>query len=430
MTMGPYYRGSSDSVGLYGSSSSFGGTYFEWFIFIESSIAPSTPTGGSWSFTTNTGTPPTGWSSTPPASPTNTVWVSIALVNSKNTNSLTWTVPGQMAKSGGSGTVTQVNGTGSVNGISLTGTVTSSGSLTLGGTLSNVNLATQVTGTLPINNGGTGQTTAQTAMNAFAGAVTSGSYLRGNGTNVVMSTIQATDVPTLNQNTTGTAANVTGIVAVANGGTGTTTPSLVAGTNVTISGTWPNQTINASGGGGGTVTSVATSGSVSGITLTGGPITTTGTIALGGTLAVTPSNFASQTANTFLAAPNGASGTPTFRTVVAADIPTLNQNTTGTSSNGAKAWVNFNGTGTVAIRASSGVSSITDNGVGNYTINLSPSLTDANYVMLLTTGDTTTPSASGAFTITAPTASAAKIFTYNDTFSNQDPNYAMAAFFR
>jgi len=63
--------------------------------------------------------------------------------------------------------------------------------------------------------------------------------------------ITAGDVPTLNQNTTGTAANVTGIVAVANGGTGTATPSLVAGTNVTITGTFPNQTIAASGGGGG-----------------------------------------------------------------------------------------------------------------------------------------------------------------------------------
>lgn len=48
-------------------------------------------------------------------------------------------------------------------------------------------------------------------------------------------------------------------------------------------------------------------------------------------MAVTPSNFASQTANTFLAAPNGAAGVPTFRAVVAADIPTLNQNTTGSS---------------------------------------------------------------------------------------------------
>jgi len=64
--------------------------------------------------------------------------------------------------------------------------------------------------------------------------------------------IVSTDIPTLNQNTTGTADNVTGIVAVANGGTGTATPSLVAGTNITITGTFPNQTIAASGGGGGT----------------------------------------------------------------------------------------------------------------------------------------------------------------------------------
>jgi hypothetical protein len=68
--------------------------------------------------------------------------------------------------------------------------------------------ASNVTGTVALANGGSGQTTAQAAMNAFAGAVTSGSYLRGNGTNVVMSTIQAADVPTLNQNTTGSAGSV------------------------------------------------------------------------------------------------------------------------------------------------------------------------------------------------------------------------------
>ena len=84
-------------------------------------------------------------------------------------------------------------------------------------------LSTGVTGTLALGNGGSGATTAQTAMNAFAGAVTTGSYLRGNGTNVVMSAIQVADVPTLNQNTSGTAANVTGTVALINGGSGTTT---------------------------------------------------------------------------------------------------------------------------------------------------------------------------------------------------------------
>lgn len=86
-----------------------------------------------------------------------------------------------------------------------------------------VGLTTHVSGVLDIVNGGTGATTRQDAIDALAGAVTSGQYLRGNGTDVVMSAIQAADVPTLNQNTTGTASNVTGTVAIANGGTGATT---------------------------------------------------------------------------------------------------------------------------------------------------------------------------------------------------------------
>lgn len=68
----------------------------------------------------------------------------------------------------------------------------------------------QISGTATIAQGGTGQTTAQNALNALSGSTTSGRYLRGNGTNVVMSTIQAADVPILNQNTTGSAASFTG----------------------------------------------------------------------------------------------------------------------------------------------------------------------------------------------------------------------------
>jgi hypothetical protein len=146
------------------------------------------------------------------------------VLTGSGTTTVTGTYPNFTIASADSttGTVTSVGGTGTVNGISLSGTVTSSGNLTLGGTLSGVDLTTQVTGALPIANGGTGQTTRQEAMDALAGAVTAGQYLRGNGTDVVMSTIQAADVPTLNQNTTGTASNVTGTVAVANGGTGST----------------------------------------------------------------------------------------------------------------------------------------------------------------------------------------------------------------
>lgn len=49
----------------------------------------------------------------------------------------------------------------------------------------------------------------------------------------------------------------------------------------------------------------------------------------------------------------------------------------------AKAWVNFDGTGTVAIRGSGNVSSITDNGTGDYTVNFTNAMSDANYAVSL-----------------------------------------------
>lgn len=63
--------------------------------------------------------------------------------------------------------------------------------------------ASSITGTLGIANGGTGQTTQQTAINALAGATTSGQYLRGDGTNVLMSAIQGGDLPLASSTTRG-----------------------------------------------------------------------------------------------------------------------------------------------------------------------------------------------------------------------------------
>ena len=65
----------------------------------------------------------------------------------------------------------------------------------------------------------------------------------------------------------------------------------------------------------------------------------------------------------------------------------------------AKAWVNFNGTGTVAIRASYNVSSITDNGTGDYTVNFTTALADANYCAVGQSGYTSNafPAGSVAF---------------------------------
>jgi hypothetical protein len=77
-------------------------------------------------------------------------------------------------------------------------------------------------------------------------------------------------------------------------------------------------------------------------------------------------------------------------------VGTLQSNTTSppavTNSGGTqigtfcRAWVNFNGTGTVAIRASFNVSSITDNGAGNFTVNMASAMTDTSYCSVVTVG--------------------------------------------
>ena len=73
----------------------------------------------------------------------------------------------------GDGTVTSVSGTGTVNGISLSGTVTSSGNITLGGALTGVDLTSQVTGTLPVANGGTGITSLGSGVATWLGTPSS-----------------------------------------------------------------------------------------------------------------------------------------------------------------------------------------------------------------------------------------------------------------
>jgi hypothetical protein len=92
---------------------------------------------------------------------TNTAPDQTVVLTQAGTTTITGTYPSFTISSADQfvGTVTSVGGTGTVNGITLTGTVTSSGSLTLGGTLSGVSLTTQVSGTLPVGNGGTGATT-------------------------------------------------------------------------------------------------------------------------------------------------------------------------------------------------------------------------------------------------------------------------------
>jgi hypothetical protein len=154
---------------------------------------------------------------------TNTAPDQTVVLTGSGTTTVTGTYPNFTINSDDQydGTVTSVGGTGTVNGISLSGTVTSSGNLTLGGALSGVDLTTQVTGTLPIANGGTGQTTANTAFNALAPSQTSnsGKYLTTDGTNSSWAAIVSG--ASLSNDTT-TATNLYPMFAAATSGTPTT----------------------------------------------------------------------------------------------------------------------------------------------------------------------------------------------------------------
>lgn len=99
MATASLYGITSESTGLYGVGSSLTSSYFEWFIFQDSATVPATPTGGSWNFSTNVGTPPAGWSNFPPSGVVNQIWVSIAVVASNSTATLSWSTPGVLGAS-------------------------------------------------------------------------------------------------------------------------------------------------------------------------------------------------------------------------------------------------------------------------------------------------------------------------------------------
>ena len=95
-----------------------------------------------------------------------------------------------------------------------------------------------------------------------------------------------------------------------------------------------------------------------------------------------------------------------------------------------RAWVNFNGTSTPAIRASGNVSSITDNGTGDYTVNFTTAMPDANYAVA---GQGSEVGTNGTHQIefsSARTVSAYRFATVNFAGSNIDSTYPNVAFFR
>jgi len=104
-----------------------------------------------------------------------------------------------------------------------------------------------------------------------------------------------------------------------------------------------------------------------------------------------------------------------------------------------RAWVNFNGTGTVAIRASFNVSSITDNGVGQYTVNFTNAFSDTNYLTVCSAGvDRNGNSFTGWFgaditsspSYVSKTTSAVRVATMSGTSGNLDTIDFNVAVFR
>lgn len=201
--------------------------------------------------------------------------------------------------------------------------------------------AVTLAGTLAIANGGTGSTSAANALTAL------GAYASSNPSSFI------------NQAGARTAVSFTAGSGAYNNSTGVFT--IPTNTNQLTNGA--GFTTNT-----GTVTSVNLTGGTA-ISVSGGPITSSGSITVNNT------GVTSVSAGTGISVSASTGG-------VTITNSSPNQLTTTTGSPayyGARAWVNFNGTGTVAIRASVNVSSITDRGTGYYTTNFSTAMPDANY---------------------------------------------------
>lgn len=117
------------------------------------------------------------------------------------------------------------------------------------------------------------------------------------------------------------------------------------------------------------------------------------------------------------------------------------QNTSGVEVYTAKAWVNFNGSGTVAIRASGNVSSITDNNNGDFTVNFTNAMSDVNYSVCGFTGqpDSTGVNASVGVGATGNnttsqqqylTTGSVRVLAQNSGGANINPDFVSVAIFR
>ena len=242
------------------------------------------------------------------------------------------------------GTVTSVSGSGGTTGLTLGGgPITGSGTLTIGGTLA-------------VASGGTGSGVAATALSNLGGQAA----ITGAATTITSSNLTASRAVIANASGKVAVSTVTdtelGYVSGVTSSLQTQLNAKAPLTGTGTSGTWP---ISITGD------AATTDGKSFGtFTAAGGIAYATSTTAL----AAIGAGTAGQ------ALLSGGAGAPTF------GYPAQLSTASGSApSYACRAWVNFNGTGTVAIRASGNVSSITDIGVGYYMLNFTTALPDANY---------------------------------------------------
>ena len=130
---------------------------------------------------------------------------------------------------------------------------------------------------------------------------------------------------------------------------------------------------------------IQTNGTTTAVTISTGQVVTLAQplpVASGGSGVTTSTGTGAVVLSTSPALTTPALGTPAsgvLTNCTGAVVAALSTASGSAPSYSARAWVNFNGTGTVAIRGSANVSSITDNGTGDYTVNFTTAMADANY---------------------------------------------------